>query len=51
MIKMVTNMNRKSTKLLNVVSFLIIRLCRTLSLEPLEPGPEPHRVTAPAPSK
>jgi hypothetical protein len=49
MIKIVTNMNEKSKKLLHFVTFLIIHLWRTFILEPSES--EPHRVTAPAPPK
>jgi hypothetical protein len=46
MIKMVTNLNGKSKKRCHVVTFLIIPLWLTWSLDL-----EPHRVTAPAPTK
>jgi hypothetical protein len=43
MIEMVKNVNGKVKKLLQFVTFLIIHLCWTSSLEP-----KPHRVAAPA---
>jgi hypothetical protein len=39
-------LDRKSKKLLQFVTFLIIHMCRTSGLEP-----EPYRVPAPAPAK
>jgi hypothetical protein len=51
MIKMVVNVNGKSKKCLQFVTFLVIYLCSSLSLEPEPSEPEPHRVKAPAPPK
>jgi hypothetical protein len=52
MIEMAINVNGESKKLLQFVTFLIISLCSTLSLEPepLVSETKPYRVTAPAPA-